>query len=248
MAANRIREWLKATACPVLDYAQDERVDVAARHVIKAMRREGNFFSFLDTTTLLHVPVEDIILVKERVYELTLKHVMEDYKISERDRQGMAWIAKALKLDAKDARRIELRVGRQAFDEYLAFSISGGHLTADEIAEFRLIAESLRVTTRQLLLLFLAESGEHFLKMILDALADKEKVENADWRKLTASLAALGLEEEELVRIMRAQAVRFRENLKAATKRPPDADNQERVLKLLLDRFDRTHPSRPAAG
>lgn len=247
MGASRIREWLKATACPVLDYAQDERVDIAARHVIKAMRREGNFFSFRDTTGLLNVPIEDLVLVKERVYELTLKHVMEDYKISDRDRQGMAWIAKALKLDPKDARHIELRVGRQAFDEYLGFSISGGHLTKDEIAEFRQIAESLRVTTRQLLLLFLAESGEDFLKMILDALADKQAIDKADWGKLTTSLDALGLEEEELVRIMRAQASRFHENLKAATKRPPEADNQERVLRLLMDRFDRTHPQRPAA-
>jgi hypothetical protein len=241
---NRIRKWLQATACPVLDWAQNERIELAARQVVKFMRREGNLFSFLDTTTLLKVPIEDLVLVKERVYELTLKHVMEDYRINERDRQGLGWIARTLKLDPKDARLIELRVGRQVFDEYLAFAISGGHLSDDEVAEFKQIADSLHITTRQLLLLFLAESGEEFLKMILDALADQQAIADADWGRFTASLAALGLDEEELIRVLRAQSLRFRENLKALSKRPPEADNQERVLKLLLDRFDRTHPLR----
>ena len=34
--------------------------------------------------------------------------------------------ARTLRLDPKDARRIELQVGRRVFDEYLAFAISGG--------------------------------------------------------------------------------------------------------------------------
>lgn len=240
MGKGRIRQWLEATACPVLDWARNERVDLAARQVVKCMRREGNFFSFRDTADILNVPIEDLVLVKERVYELTLKHVMEDYQIDQRDRQGLSWISRALKLDPKDARRIEMRVGRQAFDEYLAFAISGGHLSEDEISEFRRIADGLHVTTRQLLLLFLADSGEKFLKMMLDALADKQTVDDTDWNRLTVSLAALGLDENELIRVIRAQAGRFIENLKHTSKRPPLADNQERVLKLLLDRFDQT--------
>lgn len=243
MGKSRIRQWLEATACPVLDWARNEQVEQAARQVVKCMRREGSFFSFRDTADVLKIPIEDLVLVKERVYELTLKHVMEDYRINKRDRQGLGWISRALKLDPKDARRIELRVGRQAFDQYLAFAISGGHLSDEEIAEFREMADSLHVTTRQLLLLFLAEAGESFLKMILDVMADQQVVNDEDWGRLTGSLTALGLDEDELVRVIRAQAIRFHENLKAASKRPPQAENQERVLKLLLDRFDHTHPA-----
>jgi hypothetical protein len=76
--------------------------------------------------------------------------------------------------------------------------------------------------------------------MMLDALADKQTVDDTDWNRLTTSLAALGLDENELIRVIRAQAGRFTENLKHTSKRPPQADNQERVLKLLLDRFDQT--------
>lgn len=246
MGASRIRQWLEATACPALDHAQRERVDLAARQVVKSMRREGSFFSFRDTTSLMNIPVEDIVPVKERVYELTLKHVMEDYRIDERDRVGLGWIARALKLEPKDARRIELRVGRQAFDQCLAFALAGGHLADDEIAEFHRIAESLQVTARQLLLLFLAESGEDFLKMLLGTFAENHCVTDDEWGKLAASLAALGLEENELVRVLRAQAARFRDKLKAVFKRPPEADNQERVLCILLERFDRMAAARPA--
>lgn len=241
MGASRIRQWLEATACPPLDYAQQERVDLAARQVVKSMRREGSFFSFHDTTSLMDIPLEDLVPVKERVYELALKHVMEDYRIDPRDRVGMGWIARALRLDPKDARRIELRVGRQMFDEYLAFAISGGHLSEDEIAEFRQIAESLRVTTRQLLLLFLADSGEKFLKMLLETIAEKQTISDDDWTRLTTSLAALGLGEDELVRVLRAQAARFRDQLKSTSKRPPEADNQERVLEPLLKYLDHMH-------
>jgi len=235
---SRIRHWLEATACPILDFSRNERVEEMARQVVRCMRREGSFFSFRDTTSLMNVPLEDLALVKERVYELTLKYVMEDYRIDQRDRQGLGWIARHLRLESKDARWIELRVGRKVFDEYLAFAIAGGHLSQDEIAEFRTLAESLRTTTRQLLLLFLAESGEKFLEMILEALSDRQTVEQADWGQLTASLAALGLKEEELIRILRAQAGRLQENLAATHRRTPQMENQQRVLQLLLDLFE----------
>jgi hypothetical protein len=244
---SRIREWLDATTCPTLDPLRNERIEDFAKQVVKCMRREGSFFSFRDTTEVLKVPLEDLVLVKERVYELTLNYVMEDYRITDRDRAGLGWIARTLRLDPKDARRIELQVGRRVFDEYLAFAISGGHLSDDEIAEFRRLAESLRATTRQLLLLFLADSGEEFLKMILDVMAEKQAVDGADWRKLTASLAALGLDEQELIRILRAQSARFLATQSAAIRQTEQMQARQRTLELLLARFNQKATSGPSA-
>jgi hypothetical protein len=236
---NRLHQWLRATACPVLDRARDEQISALARQVIKCMRREGSFFSFHDTATLMNVPLEDLVLVQERVYELTLKHVMEDFRINRRDRGGLGWIARNLKIEAKDARRIELRVGRQVFEEYLAFSIAGGRLTEDEIAEFQALAESLSITTRQLLVLYLAESGEDFLGMVLDMMAEQQNIDRATWEQLTASLNALGLDERELVRVLRAQGPRLASHL-AGISRPSEAQrDRQRLLVILLTWLDR---------
>ena len=235
---NRLHQWLRATACPMLDRARDEQISALARQVIKCMRREGSFFSFHDTATVLNVAIDDLVLVQERVYELSLKHVMEDFRINRRDRGGLGWIARNLKLEAKDSRRIELRVGRQVFEEYLAFSIAGGRLTDDEIREFQALAESLSITTRQLLLLFLAESGEDFLGMVLDMMAEKQTLDQATWEQLTASLNALGLDEQELIRVLRAQGPRLAAHLASAS-RPSEAQRaRQRLLGVLLAWLD----------
>jgi hypothetical protein len=237
---SKIREWLEATACPTLDMERNERVEDFAKQVVRAMRREGSFFSFRDTTDLLKVPLEDLVLVKERVYELTLNHVMEDFQITERDQAGLAWIARNLRLEPADAHRVQLRVGRRVFDEYLAFSISGGHLSDEEIAEFRRLAESLGTTTRQLLLLYLADSGEAFLKMVLDVFAESPRINPKDWRRLTASLGALGLDEQELIRVLRAQATRLRETLRATTRRTQQTETHEETLERLTGWLNET--------
>lgn len=231
---SHIREWLEATACPSLDWVRDEQVGKQARSVVKAMRREGHFFSFRDTTELLKIPLEDLVLVKERVYELTLKHVMEDFRISECDRGGLRWIAHSLHLEPDDARRIELRVGRKVFEEYLAFAIAGGYLTGDEVQEFRRLAVSLDVTTRQLLLGYLAESGEQFLQMIAEAVVADGAVSASQWGKLIASVGALGLDEGELVRVLKAQIPRFAEKAAAAPPKGEFARLQRLAVETLI--------------
>ncbi len=243
---SRIRKWLEATARPTLDDDRNEHIESMAKQVVRCMRREGRFFSFRDTAETLGVSVEDLVLVKERVYELTLNHVMRDFEIKRRDRLGLSWIARTLRLEPGDAHHVELRVGRRVFNEYLAFAISGGHLSEDEIAEFRRLAESLRAGTRQLLLLYLAESGEQFLKMVLGVFSEKPRVEADDWQRLTDSLASLGLDEHELVRVVRAQAVRFQEDYRSAVRRTPQMDAQLQILERLLGWLDRLLP-RPTA-
>ncbi len=246
---SRIRKWLRATSAPTLDIDRNERIEDFARQVVKCMRREGSFFSFHDTAIVLNIPLEDLVLVKERVYELTFEYVLEERQVTERQRAGLSWIAKTLRLDAEDAHRVELRAGRRVFDEYLAFSISGGHLTDEEIAEFRSLAAGLRVTTRQLLLLFLADSGDSFLKMVLEVLAERPQIEPAHWKRLTRSLAALGLGESELVRVLRAQAIRFEEearSFQATASKKQDAERLRPTLKRLLAWLDRSAARHPA--
>lgn len=206
--ANRIKAWLEATACRVLDPERDERVGRLARDVAKCMRREGSFFDFTDTTRLLRVGLDDLPLVQERVYELTLKHVMRDYVITPRDRTGLGWIARRLRLPPEVARQVEVRVGRRVFEEYLAFALGGGYLDEEELGQLRSIADSLNVTTRQLLIGYLADAGEEFLRRIVEGIAENGRIDDTAWRRLIDSTERLGLREDEFVRVLRAQAHR----------------------------------------
>src|SRR3972149_813013 len=93
-----VRDWLEATACPTLERDQDEHVQSLAQQMGRVMRHEGRFFSLRETAVLLCIPPRGLPLVQDRLYELALKFVMQDYAITDRDRVGLGWVAKALKL------------------------------------------------------------------------------------------------------------------------------------------------------
>ena len=219
-----VRDWLEATACPSLDRDRDERVSALAQQMGRFMRHEGRFFSLRETAVTLGIGPSDMAYVQDRVYELTLKFVMQDYVITERDRAGLRWVAKALKLPPEQARRIELRVGRNVFEQFLAFAIAGGYLDQDELQQLRTVADSLNVSTRQFLLGYLADSGEAFLERILAGMAEDGEITDAAWKRLLTSTAALGLEEQEFVRVLRPQVRRLANRVPARTRSGSGSD------------------------
>ena len=235
---ERVRELLEATNCATLDSERNERIETFARQVALAMRQEGNFFHIHQAAETLQIPPLDILLVKERVYELTLRGVFKKSFISGKDRAGLHWIGKTLRLSPEDSRRIELRIGRRAFEEYLAFSISCGFLDAQEMAELRSISESLEVPTRDLLLSFLAESAEHFLRRILDGLTEDGRISDESWHRLVATTIALGVSEVELITLLRPACTQLAQ--KFEKERLWDADVPIRPLERLVERLGRS--------
>jgi hypothetical protein len=234
---DRVRNLLEATNCATLDVERNRRIESFARQLAASMRQEGSFFSIREAADKLHIAPEDLLLVKERVYELTLKSVFKKYLISGTDRTGLQWIGKTLRLTPEESRRIELRVGRRVFEEYLAFSISCGFLDEPEMSELRAIAQSLEVPTRDLLLSFLAESGEQFLRRILTGLAQDGEITDEAWGRLAATTTALGVGETELITLLRP-AVRA---LALTFQKERLWDNEIPIgpLKRLAQRFDR---------
>jgi len=236
-----VQDWLQATTCAVLGPQREEQVRHLARRMAGCMRREGKFFNFNEAASYLGVPEEDRPIVKERLYELTLRYVLEDYQITEKDRAGLHWIARGLGLSEEQAHRIELRVGRRVFEEYLAFAIAGGYLDAEELGQLRAVAGSLGMTSRHLLLGYLAESGEQFLMRLATGMAENGQVSDAAWHRFLGSVHALGLAEEEIVRVLRLQARRLAEAGPSRLDPELVADETSRqVIRHLLDRFEST--------
>ncbi len=237
-----VRDWLEATACPALEPDRDQRVQSLAQQMGRFMRQEGRFFSLTETSIVLGIPARDLPLVQDRLYELTLKFVMQDYAVTERDRAGLRWVAKTLKLSPEQARRIELRVGRHVFEQYLAFAIAGGYLDEEELGQLRSVADSLDVTTRQFLLGYLAESGESFLESILSGMAGDGTISDEVWNRLLASTKALGLEAEEFLRVLRPQARRLADRIRNRVKPngQPDTDLWP-AMQALMARLDPRH-------
>jgi|GEM_PF-3402645 len=236
---DRIRDWLDETACPLLDIEREERVGLLARKVAKSMRQEGRFFSFRETATFLHMAVDDLPLVKERIYELTLKHVLDNYIIKERDRVGLRWIAKALKLSDEKTREIELRVGRHVFQEYLSFAISGGYLDDEELDQLHTLARSLGTTTKELLMDYLSGSGEQFLERILAGMAEDGKITDESWQRLISSTQALGLAERGFLTVLQKPGERLAERILTNTQPDDEASYaQYRSVLNLLDHLN----------
>ncbi len=238
---ERVRELLEATNCATLDPQRNERIESMARELAKSMRHEGHFFHIHVAAEALQIPPEDILLVKERLYELTLKRVFRKNMISGTDRTGLQWIGRTLHMTPEESRRIELRVGRRVFEEYLAFSISCGYLDEQDMSELRSIADSLSVSTRDLLLGFLAESAEKFLRRILTGLAEDGWISDAAWRRLLDTTASLGVNERELVTLLRPAARSLAEAFQKEKRWDPDVPIQP--LRRLAERLGQPAPS-----
>ena len=235
-----VRNWLEATACQVLQRDQDERVQSLAHQLGRTMRHEGRFFNLQETGLMLAIPTRDLPLVQDRLYELTLKFVLQDYAINERDRTGLGWVARTLRLDPDQARRIELRVGRRVFEQYLGFAISGGYLDDEELQQLRSVAASLNISTRQLLVGYLAEAGREFLERILTGMAEDGKITDAAWNRLLASTQALGLDKEEFLRVLRPHAQRLTERVRTRVK--PDGQPDTDLWPALQSLLARVNP------
>lgn len=232
---DHIRDWLEASASPVIDRHHDREIDSLARQLAKAMHREGKFFSIRDSAALLQASPQDMPLIKERVYELALRRVLKNFNIGGQDRAGLGWIGRTLGLAPEDTRRIELRVGRRVFEEYLMFAIAGGYLDQEELQQLQTMAASLDVPTRELLLGYLNDSGQQFLKRLVEGMAQDGQITDESWERLMTTVEALGVNRQEFLRILRLHGKTLADSIRTANAKgvPPPVDVKA-VKPLLL--------------
>ncbi len=238
MKPNRLTAWMEATACPRLPPDRDRRVGDIARRLARSMVREGHFFIFRDAVEFLAVPPEDVDPVRDRVYELAFKRLLEQGPATvEAGRPGLRWIARNLGLSGEQAGWVELRVGRRLFEEYLAFALAGGRLDPDELEHLRAIADGLGVGTRRLLLGCLAESGGRLLKRFLEGLAGNGRIDDRDWALLLETVAALGVTPDEFARLLRPHARRLVDRLEVEGRRRTSSTGRVPAAQALLQRL-----------
>lgn len=224
---DHIRDWLEGTACPTVDPARDEQIENLARQLAKAMHREGKFFDINDSAPfLMNQAGDDLMLVKERVYELAVRRVLKDFSIDGRDRAGLRWIARTLGLIGGRDRQIELRVGRKVFEEYLMFGMSGGYLDEEELHQVQSMAAGLEIPTRDLLLGYLTDAGEQFLRRLLDGMADNGEITDESWNRLLATAEALGVARQEFLQVLRVHGKAIADHIRS---------NQAQGRPVLLD-------------
>ena len=206
---NWVEKWLDATACPSLDPKRDKQVESLAHEIGRSMRHDGRFFHIDQAAAALGILDEDLPLVRDRLYELSLKYVLHRFTVTDKDRAGLGWVARKLQLTPEQARQVELRVGRKVFEEFLAFAMAGGFLDEEELGQLRSIAECLTVTTRQLVMGYLVESGDEFLHRIMEGMAEEGQISDTAWEKLMASVEVLGVSPAECVAALRGHATAF---------------------------------------
>jgi len=250
---NWVQRWLEATACPSLEPQRDRQVESLAHEIGRAMRQEGRFFHLEQAAAALGIPAEDLPLVRERLYELSLKFALRRFTFADKDRAALGWVARKLQLAPEQARQVELRVGRKVFEEYLAFAIAGGFLDDEERAQLRAIATCLAVTTRQLVLGYLVESGGDFLHRIMEGMADAGRIPDAAWEQLLSNVETLGVSRVEFMAPLRGHAAGFaRKIINRAKANGGLTRNQIPPMRSLVDKVmsvaQRGSALRPPAG
>jgi hypothetical protein len=235
-----VLEWLDATGHPTYDEDHERQIVTQARAVAGCMRREGRFFNFSETVAALKVPPSEFLLIKERLYELALHRVLREFTITQKDRSGLRWIARAVHLSEEECRNVERRVGRQVFEQHLSFWMSAGYLDEEELQQVRSLAGSLGRTTREMFLQYLGTSGADFLDRIMTGLTEGEDIPDAAWSRLLATVGALGVEAEVFLERVRPHARRHIEKLLVNVKLGIVNQDNVKPARRLLDHLSKS--------
>jgi hypothetical protein len=241
---DHVRDWLDATVLPAQDEEAERRITTLTRQLARCMRKEGHFFDFGETVRTMELSAADLLLVKQRLYELAVRRVLRAFAISEKDRSGLRWIARAVALSDEECRRIESSAGRQIFELHLGFSMSAGFLDEEELGQVRSLAASLGGTTHEMFAAYLADSGAEFVERLLTGLAEGEGVTDAWWERFMGTIAALGMDAERFRETVRPHVRRAVERVLAAGSEI-DTRKAATTVRQLLDRLSR--PSTPIA-
>lgn len=217
----------------------DVRLHALAAAVWERVERDRREFDFPAVAAALGIVPAERDMVAAEVYKVALRKAWANGAIDAGERRSLDFLAGRLGMDADYRGRLESAACVTVFRSALTAALADGVISAAERDALAAVAAGIGATTRTVVQRAFAAEGTSFVRELFDRLASDGSFDAADWRRLVASAAALGLTEDEVRDAIAGQAAVVVEEALAHAKADGVVTPAERAgLRWLAKTFD----------
>lgn len=229
MAAKFVK-WLTQGVVAVLDPAREERIERNTNVLHQEVAKLGRNFSIERSPASAHLAGGEFQEVKERLYRRVLTKAWSDEVVAPEERKTLTWLGESLQLTPQAVGKINGEFAKERFEAAFAEAMQDGSISAAEFDRLDRIAKSVNSTVPVLFRAYLAESKESIFTGLFASIIDDGVITEIEWNRLWTTASQLGVDREELLRILLPQAQGFVEHVLLDAKTDERLSAQEEAL------------------
>jgi uncharacterized membrane protein YebE (DUF533 family) len=234
-SAKGILKWLGSAVSSVVDPDREQRLQGYVATVDAEIARVRQGFDFAKAAMQFGIEAGDQPVVAERLYRRFLERAWKDQQITERERELLAWIAKALGLSESMTASLNLEFATAAFRRVLAQAMSDGRVDEAESTRLQAIASSCGQTVGALVSRFFAVEGEPLLRSIFSGHAADGQLDKEEWLSFQQTVERIGVTRQQMLQAIQNPARQLVEHALADARVDDDiSDREEKAIEWLL--------------
>ena len=202
----------------LLDPDREKRIEALAKHIKSGLHRERQSFKLSAISGGFDCTEKDVKAARDQVFRGILSKAWQDHRITQQERETIAWVTKSLEMTPREATEINLQFARDCFSSSLHHAMQDGKLQSHEEAQLAEIAAGAGFTLPQFMQSYFRYEGQDFLRSIFLTCINDGTLTPHTWHALLTTTTKLGLTEEEVFRVIEPQARQFVEHVLADAK------------------------------
>jgi uncharacterized membrane protein YebE (DUF533 family) len=225
-----------------LDRASDELLAPHVAWMESEVSRLRESFDFAKAVEARRLSPNDRDLVAITLYRNYLGRCWQDARLSERERELLAWLAKNLGLSAAKVSHLNERAAVDVFRMRLGQAFADGKLDEAEKAQLAEVAAACDRTVDGLMQTFCAKEGDDLLRSVFADMASDGQLHREEWRQFRETVALLGIPKDQVLKAIRIPAQKLVEHTLADARSDDEiTEREEQVLNSLLDNLIDDH-------
>ena len=239
MSTNRktgVLGWLGNAVNDYLDRASDELLAPHVAWMETEVARLKKSFDFAKAAEARRLSATDRELVAETLYSNYLRRCWQDARLSDRERELLAWLANNLGLPFAKVSELNERAAVDVFRKRLAQAFADGKLDDTETAQLAEVAAACNRTVEGLMQTFCAKEGDVLLRNVFAGMAADGQLQREEWRQFRETMSLLGIPKDQALKAIRIPAQKLVEHTLADARSDDEiTEREEQVLTSLLD-------------
>jgi hypothetical protein len=239
MPVKKIAGWLAdkvATVVNATEIERQERLDEYEAAIRADLSRLKQNFNYGAALVRLEVPERDVPVLSDRIYSGFLEKAWSDHRLSDRQKELLAWARKAFLLSDDRAEQLNFAVGSRVYRQSALRAIEDGEISDAEAEHLEDIAKNCGQTTATMTARLFQDEGAAFLQQKFQRFADRGKIRGSEWAAFQKTAKRLGLPKPELLEAIFPPARDLVEHTLAEARDDGEiSETEERLIENLLD-------------
>ncbi|TWU24080.1 HNH endonuclease [Novipirellula galeiformis] len=226
-----VKNFLKRIQKSVVDAYdpdRDERVKSIAAQFFLGLKTQRQQFSLEKQIARFDVTNSDIRKATKLAFRQLLQNIWKDGVVSEKEKETVQWVVRALELSDKDALALQREYAVEQFRTSLAHAMDDGVLSDDEYLHLEHVASVVGSTASRIAREYFESEGESFIRAMFLSATESGELTREEWQTLVQTSMRFGFSERELSRLVQSPAKQFVEHVLADAKADAILTDEER--------------------